>query len=91
VPTLYDRPFVCPRLVGREAQVATIGRLLDEAAARRGRVLLVAGEAGVGKSRLVAEARVLVGFHFRFACEAGVQVGRKIGKYAIGHSLRALR
>jgi hypothetical protein len=37
-----------------------------------------------------AESRVLVGFHFRFACEAGLQVGRKIGKYAIGHSLRAL-
>ena len=53
----HDRPLVCPRLVGREQQVATIGRQLDEAASRHGRVLLVAGEAGVGKSRLVGEAR----------------------------------
>src|SRR4030088_1018402 len=52
-----DRPLVGPRLVGRDPQVATIERLLDDAASRRGRVLLVAGEAGVGKSRLVAEAR----------------------------------
>src|SRR5437870_1045540 len=57
MPTPHDRPLVCPRLVGRDRQVATIERLLDDAASRRGRVLLVAGEAGVGKSRLVAEAR----------------------------------
>jgi len=38
-----------------------------------------------------AESRVMVGFHFRFACTSGVQVGRKIGKFAIGHSLRPLR
>ena len=37
-----------------------------------------------------AESRVLVGFHFRFACETGVKVGRKVGKFAIGHALRAL-
>ena len=37
-----------------------------------------------------AESRVMVGFHFRFACETGVQVGRKVGKFAIGHSLRPL-
>src|SRR5438093_1406420 len=55
--TPNDRPLVCPRLVGRDGPVATIERLLDAAASRRGRVSLVAGEAGVGKSRLVAEAR----------------------------------
>ena len=38
-----------------------------------------------------AELRVMVGFHFRFACVTGVQVGRKVGKFAIGHSLRPLR
>jgi hypothetical protein len=38
-----------------------------------------------------AESRVMVGFHFRFATEAGMEVGRKIGAFAIGHSLRALR
>jgi hypothetical protein len=38
-----------------------------------------------------AESRVLVGFHFRFACVTGVQVGRKVGRFAIGHALRPLR
>jgi hypothetical protein len=37
-----------------------------------------------------AESRVLIGLHFRFACETGVQVGRKVGAFAIGHSLRPL-
>ena len=37
-----------------------------------------------------AESRVLVGFHFRFAIETGVDVGRKIGRFATGHALRPL-
>ena len=30
-----------------------------------------------------AELRVMVGFHFRFACVTGVEVGRKVGLTAI--------
>lgn len=37
-----------------------------------------------------ADSRVMVGFHFRFATETGVKVGRKVGKFAIAHSLRPL-
>jgi hypothetical protein len=37
-----------------------------------------------------ANSRVLVGFHFRSACTTGMEVGRKIGKFAIGHALRPL-
>ena len=37
-----------------------------------------------------ANSRVLVGFHFRFACTTGVEVGRKVGTFAIRHSLRPL-
>ena len=37
-----------------------------------------------------ANSRVLVGFHFRFACDTGVEVGRNVGRFAIGHSLRPL-
>lgn len=36
------------------------------------------------------ESRVMVGFHFRSACDTGVDVGRKIGQFAIDHSLRPL-
>jgi hypothetical protein len=38
-----------------------------------------------------AESRVLAGFHFRFAIETGVHVGRKIGKFATRHALRPLK
>jgi MoxR-like ATPase len=42
----------CPVLVGREEEVELLA-----AYARRRRATLIAGEAGVGKSRLAAEAR----------------------------------
>lgn len=37
-----------------------------------------------------AESRVLAGFHFRFAIETGIKVGRKIGQFATRHALRPL-
>jgi hypothetical protein len=36
------------------------------------------------------ESRVLAGFHFRFAIETGVNVGRKVGSFATRHALRPL-
>jgi DNA-binding SARP family transcriptional activator/class 3 adenylate cyclase len=43
------------RFVGRQRQLTALGELLDEARAGRGQVVGVAAEAGMGKSRLVAE------------------------------------
>ncbi len=45
-----DTPFV-----GRSAEVAVLGRALEQARAGRGRVVLVHGETGIGKTRLLAE------------------------------------
>jgi MoxR-like ATPase len=46
---------VCPVLIGRAAPLTTIADTLDRALDSRGGTLLVSGEAGVGKSRLVRD------------------------------------
>jgi DNA-binding NarL/FixJ family response regulator len=47
--------MVCPVMVGRATQLAALRDLLDRAAGGAGRLVLVSGEAGAGKTRLVAE------------------------------------
>jgi predicted ATPase/class 3 adenylate cyclase len=47
-------------LVGRQVEMATLARLLEETRSGQRRVLLLEGEAGIGKSRLVAELAHLV-------------------------------
>jgi len=46
---------VCPALIGRDAQVASLRQLLGRARDGNGRVALIVGEAGVGKTRLLRE------------------------------------
>ncbi|HEX8104708.1 MAG TPA: AAA family ATPase, partial [Solirubrobacteraceae bacterium] len=46
-----------PELVERDRELRQLGALLAEAAAGEGRVALIEGPAGVGKTRLLAEAR----------------------------------
>ncbi|HVD81341.1 MAG TPA: AAA family ATPase [Propionibacteriaceae bacterium] len=48
-------PALLTPLVEREAERATLRQLLDDALVGHGKLALVAGEPGVGKSRLVAE------------------------------------
>jgi tetratricopeptide (TPR) repeat protein/energy-coupling factor transporter ATP-binding protein EcfA2 len=71
--TPLDQPIVCPILIGRGPQLDRILRRVAEARTGHGQVILVSGEAGIGKSRLVAEvqahanqagARVLQGHCF---------------------------
>lgn len=47
-------------LVGREAEMATARRTVDALLTGSGGILVVTGDAGAGKSRLLAELRVLV-------------------------------
>ena len=44
-----------PGLHGREAEVSTLSQALDQAVSGRLAVVLVEGEAGIGKTRLVAD------------------------------------
>ncbi|MEZ4707815.1 MAG: ATP-binding protein [Caldilineaceae bacterium] len=50
--------ILCPILLGRDAQVAALTRLLDQARTGQGNIVLISGEAGIG-NRSVAEARRL--------------------------------
>jgi DNA-binding SARP family transcriptional activator len=42
-------------LIGRSAELVVLHRALDDARSGRGRIVVLLGEAGIGKSRLVAE------------------------------------
>ena len=44
-----------PRLRGREAEIGKLGEALDRAASGQLAIALIEGEAGIGKSRLLAE------------------------------------
>jgi len=46
--------ILCPTLVGRETELAALDALLAEALRGAGRTVVIAGDAGIGKSRLLA-------------------------------------
>jgi predicted ATPase len=59
-------------MVGREVELARLSRALEDAWAGRGHAVAVLGEAGIGKSRLVAEL--------------GGQAARRGGRLLVGRS-----
>lgn len=67
VPAPAERAVAAGALVGRELALGTVARVVDEARAGAMRVLLVSGEPGIGKSRVLREAR-------RLARERGFRV-----------------
>jgi class 3 adenylate cyclase len=48
-------------LVGRDAELVRLRAVIDDLDAGRGQVVLILGDAGIGKTRLLAELRTLVG------------------------------
>ena len=51
----FHQPVVCPILIGRSAELTALQECIEAAARGQGGVVLLSGEAGIGKSRLVAE------------------------------------
>lgn len=49
------------RCVGRERELGAVGRALSESLAGEGRIVVLAGEAGIGKTRLLSEVARLAG------------------------------
>lgn len=52
-----NKPVLCPKIIGRTPEFTALGSLVEQAKAGQGHVALIAGEAGIGKSRLVSEVR----------------------------------
>jgi DNA-binding CsgD family transcriptional regulator len=50
-----NTPVVCPVLIGRTPDLALLQLSLEQVKSGKGQVALLCGEAGIGKSRLVAE------------------------------------
>ena len=48
-----SRRISSPELIGRAAELSSLGAALDDARAGQGRVVVVEGDAGLGKTRLV--------------------------------------
>ncbi len=59
----FTSPIMCPVLIGRVHDLNTLRLLVDRAQSGKGQVTLVAGEAGIGKSRLVAEVKTTAVAH----------------------------
>ena len=55
VAALLEKSVVSPTLIGRAEQLAALSRGLEAACAGHSQVVLLAGEAGVGKTRLALE------------------------------------
>src|SRR5438874_1450242 len=53
----FHQPVVCPVLIGRTPDLALLQLSLEQAKSSKGQVALLCGEAGIGKSRLVAELK----------------------------------
>jgi transcriptional regulator with XRE-family HTH domain len=80
-------------LVGREAELGRVAAALDEAARGRARLLMLAGEPGVGKTRLAQEAVLLAGLRQVWEHEgttSGV-ISSTAGVPLAGHLLRQLQ
>ncbi|HEY3228168.1 MAG TPA: AAA family ATPase [Roseiflexaceae bacterium] len=56
----FPQQVVCPVLIGRSAQLSALHQFIDRASDSHGQTLLITGDAGVGKSRLITEAKAYV-------------------------------
>jgi predicted ATPase len=55
---MVDKSVVSPLFIGRENDLQLLDRLILQSQGGKGQIALISGEAGIGKSRLVKEAKV---------------------------------
>lgn len=66
----FTQLLTSPVLVGRQHELQALHQFLSQVKAGRGQVVLIAGEAGIGKSRLLAEAKTFAEAQGFFSCLA---------------------
>jgi MoxR-like ATPase len=54
---IFDNSVICPVFIGRENDLRLLDRLILQAKRGNGQIALISGEAGIGKSRLIKEAK----------------------------------
>ncbi len=59
----FSAPVICPVFIGRVTERDALNQLIDRSRSGEGHVALVCGEAGIGKSRLIAEAKAYAAAH----------------------------
>ena len=59
ISSLINKPLLAQTLIGRTNHKETLAQLVEAAAHGQGHSVLLSGEAGIGKSRLVAETKTL--------------------------------
>jgi len=78
-----------PALVGRSADLAALGDVLDRLFEGRGGIVSITGEPGIGKSRLVAEAGKRFTGRVRFLAGHAVSYAETIPYWPVRELLRA--
>jgi len=85
-------PAAKPVFVGRSAELREVASLIDQARAPRGAVLLVDGEAGIGKTALIHQAAALAGAGgMRVLLGAGTELEQRLPFALIGSCLALTR
>jgi predicted ATPase len=54
---IFNKSVICPVFIGRENDLELLDRLIRLSGNKSGQIALILGEAGIGKSRLVREAK----------------------------------
>ena len=82
------RQVLCPRLIGRDDEMQTLGTALEAARDGRGGCVFLQGEAGVGKSRLVREAdRLAQALGMRTLWGRGVEGGASVAYRPVAEAM----
>src|SRR5437868_12285024 len=58
-----ENVMVCPTTIGRAREIESLSRLIGQLSDGHGTTVVISGEAGIGKSRLVSEARSRAASH----------------------------